>query len=398
MLVQFTVRNVLSFKEEATFDMTAINAYKEHKSNLIDIGRKEKLLKVAAVYGANASGKSNLCAAISLFRHIVMNSMNSYEEGDKSPISEYYAPFSFDGKNENSEFQIIGIEGSFEYQYGFEYNDKEIVAEWLYVVNFDTGRKTTIFERVGGEIKFGASVRSECRIFENQIPSETLVLTFFNKLPRLESNIFKIVYGSIRNIYILPCSFDDDQYIMEEFLLYVIDNKKELLLKFLNAIDIGIKDIDYKLIDNSIEFTTYHVGADGNKYSLPLYSESGGTIKSINLFIHTQFAIEGNSTVVIDELNIKLHPLLLKFIIDLFYDTDSSAQLIYTTHDTTLMDKKFFRRDQIWFVEKDEFGHSKLYSLSDYKVRSDASFEKDYLGGVYGGIPFLKEFRMKVGE
>lgn len=97
----------------------------------------------------------------------------------------------------------------------------------------------------------------------------------------------------------------------------------------------------------------------------------------------------------VDELNIKLHPLLLKFIVDLFYEQDSAAQLIYTTHDTTLMDKRFFRRDQIWFVQKDEYGYSDLVALSDFRIRSDASFEKDYLAGVYGGIPLLKEFAIK---
>lgn len=100
----------------------------------------------------------------------------------------------------------------------------------------------------------------------------------------------------------------------------------------------------------------------------------------------------------IDELNVRLHPLLLKFIIDLFYEEGSAAQLIYTTHDTTLMDKKFFRRDQIWFVQKDAFGYSELMALSDFKVRADASFEKDYLAGVYGGIPMLGGFSMKEGE
>ena len=105
-----------------------------------------------------------------------------------------------------------------------------------------------------------------------------------------------------------------------------------------------------------------------------------------------------NKSMFVDELNVKLHPLLLKFVIDLFYNKNSTAQLIYITHDTTLLDKKFFRRDQIWFVQKDEYGHSELVALSDYKVRSDASFEKDYLAGVYGGIPFLQEFEMKEGE
>jgi AAA15 family ATPase/GTPase len=115
------------------------------------------------------------------------------------------------------------------------------------------------------------------------------------------------------------------------------------------------------------------------------------------LFIYARTAVLNDKSMFVDELNIKLHPLLLKFIIDLFYEGDSKAQLIYTTHDTTLMDKKFFRRDQILFVQKDEFGYSELFALSDFKVRSDASFEKDYLAGVYGGIPFIKDFDLKEG-
>ena len=99
------------------------------------------------------------------------------------------------------------------------------------------------------------------------------------------------------------------------------------------------------------------------------------------LFIYARLAVLNGVSIFVDELNIKLHPLLLKFITDLFYDEKALAQLIYTTHDTTLMDKKFFRRDQIWFVQKDEFGYSELSALSDFKIRSDASFEKDYLSG-----------------
>ena len=116
------------------------------------------------------------------------------------------------------------------------------------------------------------------------------------------------------------------------------------------------------------------------------------------LFIYARIAILNDKSIFVDELNVKLHPLLLKFIIDLFYTERSMAQLIYTTHDTTLMDKKFFRRDQIWFVQKDEFGYSELLALSDFKVRSDASFEKDYLAGVYGGIPLLKDYDMREVE
>lgn len=170
------------------------------------------------------------------------------------------------------------------------------------------------------------------------------------------------------------------------------------MLAFLKAIDTGITDIGYAENENQIYFDTIHVGKDGHEYSLNLYNESEGTIKSIILYIYVRTAIENDGSLFVDELNVKLHPLLLKFIIDLFYQYKSKAQLIYTTHDTTLMDKKFFRRDQIWFVQKDEFGYSELVALSDFKVRSDASFEKDYLAGVYGGIPFLNDFEMKEGE
>ena len=166
----------------------------------------------------------------------------------------------------------------------------------------------------------------------------------------------------------------------------------------MTAIDTGIKDIDYIDTQNNIIFITSHQGKDQKKYPLNLYNESQGTIKSILLFIYAKITFTSHKTLFIDELNVKLHPLMLKFFIDLFYNEESQAQLIYTTHDTTLMDKRFFRRDQIWFVQKDEYVYSQLSSLADFKVRSDASFEKDYLAGVYGGIPTFEEFDMEVGE
>ena len=199
----------------------------------------------------------------------------------------------------------------------------------------------------------------------------------------------------IRTTAIAPSDFWEDRSLLEQLLPQVIDNDKKKLLEFLTAIDTGIDDIEYDDSEKDIKFTTIHVGKDGEKYPLNLFFESEGSIKSIVLFICARSAVETNHLMVVDELNTKLHPLLLKFIIDLFYDESSMGQLIYTTHDTTLLDKRFFRRDQIWFVQKDEFGYSELVALSDFKVRTDASFEKDYLAGVYGGIPLLKGFTMK---
>ena len=356
MLVQFKMKNVLSFKEETIFDMTAISAYKEHPSNLIDIDKKEKFLRVAAIYGANASGKSNFVWALKLFRRIVSQSLNNVDDETESVLKKYSRPFSFEENKGNSEFEIVLILGDEEYQYGFEYNSEKIVTEWLYRKNLKANRKAMIFERAMQEVNLGASVRKKCEAYKEQIPSETLVLSFFNKL-NLKTDIFKTVYSGIMDILVFTSDDCENTNFLDAILPRIIDNEKE-----------------------------------------KLFDESEGTIKSIMLYIHAHMAIISNYVLVMDELNVKLHPLLLKFFIDLFYNNDSMAQLIYTTHDTTLMDKKFFRRDQIWFVQKDELGHSELCALSDFKVRSDASFEKDYLAGVYGGIPFLKEFSLKEGE
>lgn len=397
MLVQFMVKNVLSFKKETTLDMTAINAYKEHECNLINNGTKEKFLRVAAVYGANASGKSNLYLAMTYFQRIIVESLNNVDDETDIAISKFYVPFSFEENRENSEFQIVEILGEFEYRYGFEYNAECIVTEWMYRKNLKTNRTITIFERTTEKVEFGASVRKECDVYKEQIPVETLVLSFFNKL-KLRTDIFRNVYSGIMDTLVVPTDFCEDSRILETFLPGVIDREKGKLVQFLTAIDTGIIDIVYDDSEKEISFFTFHRGKDGEKYPLNLYFESEGTIKSIMLYIYARTAILSDGSIFVDELNIKLHPLLLKFIIDLFYDKNSMAQLIYTTHDTTLMDKKFFRRDQIWFVQKDEFGYSELSALSDFKVRSDASFEKDYLAGVYGGIPLLKEFDMKEGE
>ena len=397
MLVQFTLKNVLSFKDETILDMTAINAYKEHPMNLIDCGDKEKFLKVAAIYGANASGKSNLHLAMEYFQKIITKSFNNVKDGEKTAIETYYRPFSFDENKENSEFEMIQIRNGFEYKYGFEYNAECIVTEWLYRKSLETNRTTTIFERTTKSINLGASVRKECDVYKEQIPEETLALSFFNKL-KLKTDIFQEVYAGVMSMLVIPTDFCEDFNLLKDLLPITIDTEKEELLQFLSAIDTGIKDIRYEDSERKIDFITFHKGRDGKEYPLNLFFESEGTIKSIMLFIYARAAIQGGGAMFVDELNVKLHPLLLKFIIDLFYNSNSEAQLIYTTHDTTLMDKKFFRRDQIWFVQKDEFGYSELSALSDFKVRSDASFEKDYLAGVYGGIPLLKEFKIEEGD
>jgi AAA15 family ATPase/GTPase len=396
MLVQFSMKNVLSFKDEIILDMTSIPAYKEHQYNLIK-GTKENFLRVAAIYGANASGKSNLYFGLKRFQNIVVSSMNTVKEIDDNVLEKCYSPFAFEEDIEPSEYQIIICDSSAEYTYGFEFNDTMIISEWFYKRDFESNRKSIILERGEGQITIGASIRRECDKYKDQIPSESLALTFFSRLS-LNTDIFQKVFLEISRIRIIDTSFYESPRAMERFLPDVIDNNKNALIQFLTAIDTGIKDISYETIDKRIVFFTHHEGKDNKEYRLSLYNESQGTLKSIIIFIIASSIIRRGGIMIVDELNTKLHPLLLKFVIDLFNNKDSHAQLIYTTHDTTLLDRKFFRRDQIWFVQKDDYGYSSLTALSDFKIRSDASFEKDYLSGVYGGIPTLSDYTIEAGD
>lgn len=405
MLVQIKLRNVLSFKDETILDMTAVNVYKEHPSNLIEMNTDDNYLKVAAIYGANASGKSNLVFAMRLFQRIVIDSisntplsLDNSSDDDRTALQKCYIPFGFEKEKENSEYEIVELIDGVEYTYGFEFNAERIVGEWLYYKKRSTNRQTTVLERTAEGMDFGYSVRAECDGLKSQIPKETLVLSLFNKL-NLKTPVFRTVYKGILDTLIMASNHCENTGLLDKFLPVILDKEKELFLQFLSAIDTGIKDMEYQTFDeNNIVFSTLHFGRDGQKYALNLWNESEGTIKSIMLYIYVRQAILSNRSLFIDELNIKLHPLLLKFIVDLFYSKNSAAQLIYTTHDATLMDKRFFRRDQIWFVQKDQYGYSELYSLSDFKIRSDSSFEKDYLSGVYGGIPDLSDFEMKEGD
>lgn len=397
MVVQFMMKNVLSFREETILDMTAIPAYKEHSYNLIQGPANEKFLRVAAIYGANASGKSNLYVGMHMFQSIVMRSMNSVGEIEENILKKYFNPFAFENNEENSEFQLILNIGKIEYTYGFEFNSEEIASEWLYKRDFNTNRKSILLERSCQDITMGASIRRECDKYKGQIPKETLALTFLSKL-NLQTTVFVDVFKEIRGMVIVDTDFYERHFVIEKLLPQLIDENKDDLLKFLSAIDTGIKNISYEMVDKKIEFFTTHIGKDKREYSINLYNESQGTLKSIIIFMFASSVIARNGVMVVDELNVKLHPLLLKFIVDLFNKLEAEAQLIYTTHDTTLLDRKFFRRDQIWFVQKDEYGYSELSALSDFKIRSDASFEKDYLSGVYGGIPSLKDYSLKVGE
>lgn len=395
MLVQFSFTNYLSFKDQATLDMSAIDFYKEHPSNLFFQG-KNQILKVAAIYGANASGKSNIFAAFSTFQKIVIESFNSVPEGEKIPIHRYFLPFQFDEERNNTEFEVIFIHKNTEYQYGFEYNSQQIVAEWLYKRSDANGDTAMLFEREE-TIKFGDEISPECSLYQGQIPKETLALTFLSRLI-LKNNLLRTIYEALAGMIVVTNKYYQNISFLEKLLPDIIDRDKGDLLAFLSAVDTGIQDIEYHKKEHNLYICTTHLDAQGKAYKLPILNESEGTIKGILVYLQVKNAIQHDKTIFIDELNAQLHPLLHKFIIDLFYNHKSKAQLIYTTHDTTLLDQRYFRRDQIWFVQKDEQGHSTLGSLAEFKIPKSGTFGLNYLAGVYGGIPNIKDFNIKAGD
>ncbi len=396
MLVLFRFKNFGPFREEATLDMRAVKAYKEHPYNLISETEENYFLKVVSIFGANASGKSNFIDAYSMFQKIAKSSFQENNKDTKETfLSKCYNPFMLDveSRSNDTEFEAVYHFAGYEYRYGFTYNKKRITSEWLYKTSLSSNRQSTILERSEKIFSLGSSVKQTCEKYKDDIDIDVLALSFFSSL-KLKNKVFEHVLYCI--LEFLPLRFNcsgESDAIVDLLLDETFEEKdKALLLEFLNAIDIGIKDIYIEKNDEKNNIYTYHIDKQGNKVRFPLEKESAGTRKAIAVFGLVKLAIEYGKGLMIDELHNQLHPLLQKYIIDLIYNSATKAQLIYTTHDTTLLDKQYVRRDQVWFTDKNEYGESTLYSLADYKIRNDKSFTKDYLSGVYDAIPNLKKF------
>lgn len=399
MLIMFKFKNYGPFKDETVLDMRAIKSYKEHPHNLITDNDSNSLLKVAAIYGANASGKSNFVEAYWTFSEIVLNSFQSNNKQDEmSVLSKEYYPFLFDDDTleAETEFEAIYHYNNNEYRYGFIFNDHYVKYEWLYRTSLSTKRQSRIFERTAEKIELGPSVKRACEKYLPDIDSDVLALSFFSSL-KLRTHAFAETAYCISDILAVRFSFDvQSNLVLNRYFEKDFDEvEKPKLLAFLHAIDVGIKDIEVEKNKNNIIVYTYHVGKNGERYPVPLDIESDGTRRAISVYSLVRIAVLYGKGLMIDELNNQLHPLLQKYIIDLFYEDSACGQLIYTTHDTTLLDKQFMRRDQVWFTSKNEDGEASLYSLAEFKIRNDKSFGKDYLSGIYGGIPILKDFSFK---
>ena len=410
MLIRFNFKNFKSFKDENVLDMEA-TSLKEHEYNVVKTDNIN-LLKVAAIYGANASGKTNVLQAFDYMKKRILVSDDSKKN---SPIDEDNV-YSFMINNEpiSLEVEILAKNNKI-YKYGFDVLKDSIVSEWLYIKKIN--KFYSIFEREKNNVTMKSNNKISGLV---NIDERTLFLNIYSKIDK-DNEDFNNVYDWFVNANYLDLGnprFED--FINTRISLKILSDEKykKELLRFIKTFDSGIEGI--KTTPDSIEevqnnnrvvkVELIHRGENNELKALPLELESNGTRKMFHLFDFFMDALRNGMVLFIDELDAKLHPLLTRYIINLFHNSEtniSNGQLIYSTHDTVNLNKDTFRRDEIWFTEKNKDGVSELYALSDYildeedgnnksgkKVRNDATYNKDYLTGRYGAIPVLEEFEI----
>jgi len=414
MLLQFYFSNYRSFEGEGILDMRASgsNELSSHIRNTLN----EKVLPVTAIYGANASGKSSVFEAFQFMALCVLESLSFSDDNKKNPYKLKVDSFKFSESREKpSEFEInyIDKKGKKElyYNYGFKIDNSGILEEYL-ASNTKTGVKrnedyTYIFKRERNQkLYLDSSIEKFRENLEISLKEKTLLVSLGAKL-----NIDEFIRVRTWFINTEVINFSNSLYgaLLENILPNNIIESEEVrknLVSFINSFDDSIIDIEVEKIsaidendkDNYRVFTIHKSDKGTSTARISMNEESSGTKKMFSLYQTLLDVLEKGGVFFADELDIKLHPLLMRNILLTFTDKEknsNNAQLIFTTHNTIYMDMDLLRRDEIWFVEKDN-GVSNLYSLDDItnekgeKVRKDSNYEKHYLLGNYGAIPNLK--------
>ncbi|RZS94078.1 AAA family ATPase [Cuneatibacter caecimuris] len=398
MLCQFSVKNYKSIRDEVTFDMQAA-AITEHEDKVIRDKDGEQFLPVSAIYGPNGGGKSNVLEGLHMLAAKVLRPLYATGDNDeriflqKKLLIEPFA-FSEETKNQPTEFEIFFRTEIAEYRYILHVKRDVVVYESLDRVKLDTGRKSALFER--DEETTLKGVFTNLKISDEL--SATLPLLSFLGITYKKNEIVKDVlewfeYGIEFLNYSNP---------IEELRMAVSNSEyvKQLMLEMIQEMDLDI--VDFRVVEDEndrIDVYTKHM-VEGYEAELNLLEESSGTKKLFGLMPFIATSLLTGTVLVIDELDAKIHPVLLRHIIMMFNDMSinkKNAQLIFTSHDLSTMNNEVFRRDEIWFAAKGVAQNSQLYSLVEFKnekgesVRKDAKFDKQYLEGKYGADPYLRK-------
>lgn len=399
MLCQFTVKNLKSIRDEMTFDMQA-TAISEHEDRVIKDKDGELYLPVSAIYGPNGGGKSNVLEALHILAAKVLRPLYATDDNSYHPFQMkkiLIEPFAFgaEEKEAPTEFELFFRTKTAEYRYVLTVKKDIVLYERMDRVKLDTGRQSALFERSdeGIELK---GVFAKLKISDEL--SETLTLLSYLGITYRKNEVIK----NILNWFEYGIDFLNYGNPIQELRMAIAnsDDVKSLVLDMIQEMDLDIVNFRVEEMENErIEVYTKHI-VDGYESELNLSDESSGTKKLFGLLPFIADSLASGTTLVIDELDAKIHPALLRHIIMMFNDMEINrhgAQLIFTSHDLSTMNSEVFRRDEIWFVAKGNRQNSKLYSLVEFKndkgesVRKDAKFDKQYLEGKYGADPYLRK-------
>lgn len=427
MLIQFDVGNYKSFKDVVTFSMVAAQIKAKDKrldeNNVFKVNDELSLLKSTAIYGANASGKSNFISAARFMKQFVLGSSKDTQADEAIPVEPFR--LNTDTACQPSFFEMVFIIDSRRYRYGFEVTPEKVVAEWLYHV--PTIREAKLFERRDGKIEVPVAFKEGKDLIDKTRDNAL----FLSVAAQFNGVISKKILQWFKHLGIISGLADMG---LRVYTVETFDNNKyrDEILRLVKKLDVGVEDIQLRksplalpladkvpdefkgLIKSLIglneelkkispgseqtDILTIHqkFNADGQIAGVELFdindNESEGTNKIFSMAGPLVDTLKNGKVLLVDKLDARLHPLVTRAIINLFNSNETNpqnAQLIFATHDTNLLSKDLFRRDQIWFAEKDRFSATHLYSLVEYKVRNDASFESDYIQGRYGAIPFI---------
>ena len=427
MLIQFSVRNFRTFKEMAVLSLIASNYDKEtrEKENISENTIYNlRLLKSAVIYGPNASGKSKFIEALMFMKRFAIGSSKESQKGDDISVE----PFKLNPESEKepSEFEVIFIFKNVMYRYGFEVNKNRVISEWLF--HKPKTKEVELFYRDLQNFKVHPRDFQKGAIGakEGLVRDNSLLLSLAAQLNDSTANNVIEWFKNLKTI----SGLKEEGYQGYTMGRTQDPKHKQNILELLKAADLGIQDIKLEMLDidklpkdmpkelkemilksskeEKAEFVsdilTSHKKFDDSKKHIANINfsldddESFGTKKFFALTGPVLNALENGYTLVVDELDSKLHPNLVCKIVSLFNSkklNPKNAQLIFNTHDTNLLSSGLFRKDQVWFTEKDKYGEAKLYSLADFKsdaVRKYEAFEDNYIRGKYGAVPYLGFF------
>ncbi|MDD1414743.1 ATP-binding protein [Dolichospermum sp. ST_con] len=430
MLIEFQVGNFLSFKDTVTFSMVASDIQSQNaeldENNVFSVNEELKLLKTTAIYGANASGKSNLAKAFGFMKDFVINSSKEMQFTDDIAVEPFR--LSTETEDKPSFFQAIFYINKKNYKYGFKVSQNKVVQEWLF---FQANIKEyQLFQRNGNKFKINKKSFQEGLKLADKTKHNSLFLSvvaqFNGKISAeiikwfancqvisgsgIHDNFYKTVTlkllesplikkDSIKLIKDLDLSIQDinitkEKLSLENLPLSIPDESKSIILRSSSGELSSIQTSHEKYNENG-EIIGFE------KFDLE-ENESEGTKKLFYFSALLLHALRFSQILIIDELDAKLHPIITHKIIELFNSkkyNSKSAQLIFMTHDTNLLNPNLFggrllRRDQIWFTEKNQQGATDLYSLAEYDdIAEDDPLEADYIRGRYGAIPFIGNFK-----